>query len=64
MPNNKYYDENKWFKVVCRLCGQEWLYPLAYKQSFDKDNTLENCCFCHKSRKYKNKNGMVIEVLG
>lgn len=64
MSNKSYsYDKNKWFMVVCRTCGQGWLYPLAYKNCFDKDKPLENCSFCNKPKKYKTNNGMEIEVM-
>lgn len=36
-------------KVVCRLCGQEWLYPEEMAKQFDSEHGLE-CAYCRSRR--------------
>lgn len=43
------YDKSKWIKVVCCLCGQEWLYPKQYEREFDAERPLENCAYCKRN---------------
>ena len=43
------YDETKYIKVVCRLCGTEWLYPKQYEKEFDAEHPLENCAYCKRN---------------
>jgi hypothetical protein len=43
------YDKSKWIKVVCRLCGTEWLYPKQYESLFDAKHPLENCAYCKRN---------------
>lgn len=43
------YDKTKYIKVVCRLCGAEWLYPKRYEKEFDAEHPLENCAYCKRN---------------
>ena len=51
-PSFPPYDKTKYIKVVCRLCGSEWLYPKQYEQVFDAEHPLDNCAYC-KRRPYE-----------
>jgi hypothetical protein len=42
-------EDRGYMKVVCRLCGEEWLYPPNLVEEFDSDHSLE-CAYC-KARK-------------
>ena len=44
-----HYDRTKYIKVVCRLCGSEWLYPKQYGKEFDAEHPLENCAYCKRN---------------
>lgn len=48
------YDRTKYIKVVCRLCGSEWLYPKQYEKLFDAEHPLENCAYCKRYMGVKN----------
>lgn len=50
------YDKEKYIKVVCRLCGAEWLYPKQYEKEFDADHPLENCSYCKRNQMYRLRN--------
>ena len=49
MGKSNLVDEAKYIKVVCRLCGSEWLYPKHYEKEFDVEHPLENCSYCQRS---------------
>lgn len=39
--------------VVCRICGQEWLYPPEMAKQFDSEHGLE-CSYCkNKLKQFK-----------
>lgn len=50
------YDKTKYIKVVCRLCGSEWLYPKQYEKEFDAEHPLENCSYCKCNPIFKLRN--------
>ena len=49
------YDKTKYIKVVCRLCGTEWLYPKQYEKCFDDAHPLENCAYCKTNPMFRLK---------
>lgn len=56
LTNGLPYDKTKYIKVVCRLCGSEWLYPKQYEKQFDAEHPLENCSYCKRNEMYKLRN--------
>ena len=47
------YDESRYVLVVCRLCGQEWLYPKQYEKEFDSQHPLDNCAYCKRNQMFR-----------
>lgn len=43
-------EDEGWVKIVCRLCGQEWLYPPDLARCFDEEHLLE-CSYCKGARR-------------
>lgn len=55
MNKTETLEDRGYVKVVCRLCGEEWLYPPNLAKGFDSNNGLE-CAYC------KNKSSIKLKI--
>ena len=42
-------EQNGYVRVVCRLCGEPWLFPPKMASQFDSEHGFE-CAYCRRPR--------------
>ena len=47
-------------KVVCRLCGEPWMFPQKIAEGFDADHGFE-CAYCRRPRVSNSCEAMYLE---
>lgn len=62
MTEKLYSFENpaEYIRVACRLCGDIWKFPIAYKECFDESPVSWECPHCRRSWPYSRKEVSVL----
>lgn len=53
-------EENGYVKVVCRLCGEPWMFPPKMVEQFSAEHGFE-CAYCRRPRVSNSCEAMCME---